>query len=58
MLKLVVQTGEQAGREFVLQDGENIVGRGRQSTLRVTSPFVSRQHLRVTVRDGQALPRT
>jgi DNA-binding winged helix-turn-helix (wHTH) protein len=43
-------------REFDLHDGENIVGRGRDSAIRIDAPSISRRHARITVSpDGVSL---
>lgn len=51
---LLVESGPALGRYFALpaDDGEAIVGRGRDAHLRVRERSVSRQHARVSVSDG------
>jgi DNA-binding winged helix-turn-helix (wHTH) protein len=41
------------GREFVLTDGEHIIGREPGLTIRLNSPKVSRRHARVVVARGR-----
>ncbi len=38
-----------AGREFDLHDGENLVGRDRDASVRINSGSISRHHARITV---------
>ncbi len=37
------------GREIELKDGENLVGRGQDATVRIDNPEVSRRHARLVV---------
>ncbi len=46
-----VVAGPDAGQEFKLSPGTNIVGRIRSSEVRLTDPLVSRQHARLNVSD-------
>jgi DNA-binding winged helix-turn-helix (wHTH) protein len=43
-----------AGGDVPLAEGENLVGRGLECTVRVLSPGVSRRHARVVVSEGGA----
>ncbi len=52
--KLQVESGEQAGVEFALRDGDNIVGRSRSVEVQLTSADVSSRHARITIKDGFA----
>lgn len=49
MFKLVVVGGKLRGKEFVLNDGENTIGRGSESDVQVAVDGVSKKHLKVTV---------
>jgi len=42
------------GREFLLVEGENLIGRGRDCQVRIASPRVSRHHARIVVAGGVA----
>lgn len=55
MLKLIVELNKKKQGDFVLEEGENIVGRSRKSTVRVDAPDISRAHLKITVSDGKAV---
>ncbi len=46
-----VISGSDAGREFPLSSGTNIIGRAQSSEVRLTDPLVSRQHARLNVSD-------
>jgi hypothetical protein len=52
--KLQVETGEQAGAEFVLREGDNVLGRSRSVEIQLTAADVSSRHARITVTDGAA----
>jgi DNA-binding winged helix-turn-helix (wHTH) protein len=39
---------------FLLQPGENLLGRAEEASIRIDAPGVSRRHARVVVTDGQA----
>ena len=41
---VVVRSGPDAGRTFNLEDGDNLVGRDRDSAVELTDPSVSRRH--------------
>ena len=43
------------GREFPLQEGENILGRTGEGIIALEASSVSRQHARVTIADGRAV---
>lgn len=49
MFKLVVVGGRLRGKEFVLNEGENIIGRGADCDVSIPVEGVSKKHLRVTV---------
>ena len=55
MLKLIVEMDKKRQGEFVLEEGDNIVGRSRKSTIRVDAPDISRAHLKITVSGGKAV---
>ncbi len=48
--KLQVESGEQTGVEFVLREGENILGRSRSVEIQLTAADVSSRHARITVK--------
>ena len=50
MIRIV--SGPDAGREFGLGVGSNVVGRGRGCEVRLSDPMVSRKHVRVNITDG------
>ncbi len=49
MFKLVVVGGKLRGKEYILSDGENVIGRGSDSDVVVPVEGVSKKHLKVTV---------
>jgi PAS domain-containing protein len=49
MFKLVVVGGKLRGKEYVLNDGENIIGRGSDNDIAVAVEGISKKHLKVTV---------
>ena len=49
MWTLRVLSGPQAGQVFTLNEGSNIIGRAPGCDIKITSPNVSKQHLRVDV---------
>ena len=51
---LAVESGNDLGREFVLQEGENGVGRGIDNDVILADVAVSRRHLRI-IREGDVL---
>ncbi|MGE0786459.1 MAG: FHA domain-containing protein [Sandaracinaceae bacterium] len=51
---LFVERGKDEGREFVLQEGENAVGRGIDNDVILTDVAVSRRHL-IVIREGDVL---
>lgn len=55
MLKLIVEIDKKRMGDYVLEQGENIIGRSRKSTVRVDAPDISRAHLKITVSDGGAV---
>jgi hypothetical protein len=42
------------GRTWALADGEHVLGRGDEATIRLAAPGLSRRHARIVVRHGQA----
>jgi len=54
MFKLVVVGGKLRGKEFILNDGENIIGRAAESDHVVPVEGVSKKHLQVTVNGNTA----
>ena len=55
------ESGESSGywlifrdREVPLREGETILGRGREATIRLGEKGISRQHARIVIRDGAA----
>ena len=52
--KLQIETGEQTGAEFILREGDNIIGRSRSVEVQLTAADVSSRHARVTLKDGTA----
>lgn len=51
VFKLVVVGGKLRGKEFILNEGENILGRGMDSDVAIPVDGVSKRHLRVTVNE-------
>ena len=49
MFKLVVVGGKLRGKEYILQDGENVIGRGSDNDVVMPIEGVSKKHLKVTV---------
>lgn len=54
MFKLVVVGGKLRGKEYVLNDGENLIGRGQDADVVIPVEGVSKRHLKVTVNDDTA----
>ncbi len=54
MFKLVVVGGKLRGKEYILQDGENVVGRGPDNDVIIPVEGVSKKHLKVTVNHDTA----
>ena len=52
MPKLVITDGPDAGRELLLEGGEQIVGRGETATLQLLDLTVSREHFRLAPDGG------
>lgn len=52
MAKLIVLTGNDAGYEFPLADGETTIGRGLETSICLMDKRCSRYHCRVFSRDG------
>ena len=51
---LVVIYGEELGRKFDLEEGKLSIGRSSKSDIQIDHDSVSRQHVRITVTEGQA----
>ncbi|MER2565675.1 MAG: GGDEF domain-containing protein [Myxococcaceae bacterium] len=51
---LVVIYGEELGRKFDLDEGKLSIGRSSKSDIQIDHDSVSRQHVRITVTEGQA----
>lgn len=51
---LVVIYGEELGRKFDLDEGKLTIGRSSKSDIQIDHDSVSRQHVRITVTEGQA----
>lgn len=49
MFKLVVVGGKLRGKEYILNDGENVIGRSNEADHVISVEGVSKKHLRVTV---------
>ena len=49
MFKLVVVGGKLRGKEYILQDGENVIGRSSDNDVAIPIEGVSKKHLKVTV---------
>jgi hypothetical protein len=49
MFKLVGVGGRLRGQEFILEEGENIVGRGVEANIQLNIEGISKKHLRITV---------
>ena len=49
MFKLVAVGGKLRGKEFVLADGDNVVGRGSDNDVVVPVEGISKKHLKITV---------
>ena len=47
---VTVLAGPDAGKEFSLQRGTNLIGRDRTCEVRLKDPLVSRQHARLNIR--------
>jgi DNA-binding winged helix-turn-helix (wHTH) protein len=44
-----------ASREFLLRDGENVIGRDRDAAVPIDGPIVSRRHARIVINEGTAV---
>lgn len=53
MFKLEVEQGEQKGATFVLQEGENFLGRSHKAHIRLDAPDVSSLQAKITVQGGK-----
>ncbi len=49
MFKLVVVGGKLRGKEYVLEDGDNIIGRSSECSHSIAIEGISKKHLRITV---------
>lgn len=54
MYKLVVVAGKMRGEEFVLEEGENTLGRSEDCSVHFPVPGVSKKHLSITVSKDSA----
>lgn len=54
MFKLVVVGGKLRGKEYVLNDGENVIGRGNDTDVQLAVEGISKKHLKVTVNNETA----
>ncbi|MGE3610798.1 MAG: FHA domain-containing protein [Bacteriovoracaceae bacterium] len=54
MFKLVAVGGVYRGKEFILNEGENIIGRAAECDIELSVEGVSKKHLRVTVNGNSA----
>ena len=54
MFKLVGVGGKLRGQEFILNEGENIIGRGSDSDVVLSIDGVSKKHLKITVNGESA----
>ena len=49
MFKLVAVGGRLRGKEFILEEGENTIGRAQECTISLLAEGVSKKHLKITV---------
>jgi len=49
MFKLLMEQGDQPGKEFILREGANLIGRSREVDIRLTGEDISGSHARVDV---------
>lgn len=49
MLKIIVKKGEDAGKVFELSDGIYTIGRGKDNSIHISAPSLSKEHARITV---------
>ncbi len=54
MFKLVVVGGKLRGKEYVLNDGENVIGRGSDTDVQLAVEGISKKHLKITVNNETA----
>ena len=54
MFKLVAVGGKIRGQEFILKDGDNILGRAQECDHQVLADGISKKHLRITVNGESA----
>ena len=50
---LVVKSGVDAGKSFMLSEGDNSIGRGNDSAISLSDESVSRQHAVIRCQDGK-----
>ena len=50
---LVVKSGVDAGKSFMLSEGDNSIGRGNDAAINLSDESVSRQHAVVRCQDGK-----
>lgn len=53
MYKLVAVGGKLRGKEYILEDGENLVGRGHDNAVVVAIEGVSKKHMSITVNNTE-----
>jgi pSer/pThr/pTyr-binding forkhead associated (FHA) protein len=51
MYKLVVVAGKKRGEEYVLEEGDNVLGRDAECEIHFPVPGVSKKHMNITVTD-------
>lgn len=54
MFKLVAVGGRLRGKEFVLEEGENTIGRAQECTISILADGISKKHLKITVNGDTA----
>jgi len=54
VFKLVVVGGKLRGKEYVLNDGENVIGRGSDTDVQLAVEGISKKHLKITVNNETA----
>ena len=55
MFKLILEQGDPAGKEFTLREGENLIGRSRESSIQLLADDVSSRQAQVIVRGSVVL---
>lgn len=54
MFKLVAVGGKLRGQEFILEEGENIIGRSNETSIQLSIDGISKKHLKITVNSQTA----